>query len=421
MSIVNNFGNKWRFQFNAKKSAVLVYGEDKRERDIGSKNKMYKLGKDKVGERCEYDHVGIKACVLRNNSRVEEKIAKGRRALNAAAGLGIRRNGLSVATCNLIFWTIVIPIATFGCELWTLYENDIHKLNLFQRYAGRRVQRFSQRSPGSSSFFGLGWVRIETLILVKKILFIHSILRMEFNEIIKGVFKARVIAYVKDRISGEVNIYDSPTYDLLNACNRLGMLGLLIDMLSGSIPIGSKTAWSKIVWARAWSLDDTYWRSLCLVHNSNDMLFCTIPESRYLIWWQFADKIPRMQRTSETMAKLLCRASRLKCDDPLLKGTSTSSRMCTNCDLGVVENMYHMIMQCPYTEDVRVSMYKEIEKGAVDFSTRMISNPPSAFAWLVGKTMEDMDIDTICRGLEIAGLHIGIMYRRVINSRKGIG
>ena len=62
-----------------------------------------------------------------------------------------------------------------------------------------------------------------------------------------------------------------------------------------------------------------------------------------------------------------------------------------------------------------------IHKSRINHVYSSYSNPPSAFAWLVGKTMEDMDIDIICRGLEIAGLHIGIMYRRVINSRKGIG
>ena len=36
MKIVNNYGRKWHFHFNAKKSAVLVYGEDPKERKVGS-------------------------------------------------------------------------------------------------------------------------------------------------------------------------------------------------------------------------------------------------------------------------------------------------------------------------------------------------------------------------------------------------
>ena len=155
MTIVNEFGRKWRFQFNAKKSAVLVYGEGKGERALGIKNRMYKLGNDRVTERFEYDHVGIKACILKNNSRVEEKVAKGRRALNAASGLGIRRNGLSISTCNMIFWTIVIPIITFGCELWVLQEDDILKLILSRDMPDAECSA-SRRGPREVAVF-MGW------------------------------------------------------------------------------------------------------------------------------------------------------------------------------------------------------------------------------------------------------------------------
>ena len=31
LNIVNNYGNRWRFHFNAKKSAVLIYGEGKKK------------------------------------------------------------------------------------------------------------------------------------------------------------------------------------------------------------------------------------------------------------------------------------------------------------------------------------------------------------------------------------------------------
>ena len=64
-------------------------------------------------------------------------------------------------TCNLIFWAIAMPIITFGSEIWNISDKDLEKLQNLQRYAGRRVQRFSKCSPSCSSYFGLGWIRIE--------------------------------------------------------------------------------------------------------------------------------------------------------------------------------------------------------------------------------------------------------------------
>ena len=92
---------KWRFNFNTKKSAIMVYGEDRKTATTCAKDRIFKLGKGRVKEKEEYDHVGVKACLfLEGNSRVEDKISKGRRAPNATSGLGIRQNGLNIGTCN---------------------------------------------------------------------------------------------------------------------------------------------------------------------------------------------------------------------------------------------------------------------------------------------------------------------------------
>ena len=67
---------------------------------------------------------------------------------------------------------------TFGCELWNVGDDDGDRLQNFQRYAGRRLQRFPLRSPNCSSYFGLGWVRLDTLVQIKKLLFLLTFMRL---------------------------------------------------------------------------------------------------------------------------------------------------------------------------------------------------------------------------------------------------
>ena len=117
-----------------------------------------------------------------------------------------------------------------------------------------------------------------------------------------------------------------------------------------------------------------------------------------------------MQGTCENMARLICRASSLKSDDPLLKGASSHSRMCTNCDLGVEENVHHMVMQCPYMEDIRYNMYEVIDEYACKFNDRIKGAPTEVFGMLLGKLCSDLDMQDACKGLEIAGRHICTMY-----------
>ena len=84
-------------------------------------------------------------------------------------------------------------------------EKDDELLLAFQRYAGRRVQRFPQRLPNSSSFFGLGWIKLPSYIQVKKLLFILSILKMEPQNTVKKIFELRLTQFSCDMAKSREN------------------------------------------------------------------------------------------------------------------------------------------------------------------------------------------------------------------------
>ena len=400
----------------------MVYGEDKKTHLKASKDRIFKLGQERVKERDEYDHVGVKACLfLENNSRVEEKISKGRRALNATAGLGIRQNGLNIGTCNLIFWVIVIPIITFGCELWQLTDGDLEKLQAFQRFAGCRIQRFPQRSPSSSSYFGLGWLRLETFVYVKKLLFLLTIIRMDDTHRINMVFVNRVRKYLDDIESGVLNKYGSPIFDFMNTCTRFGVLDEVVGMVMGTTNITSKTAWSMKIWERAWKLDDTYWLSTCMMNEDNELLLSTVGRSHYLTWWAISDRWPNLIRMCETLVKIVCKTSRLKSDDFRLKDTTHSQKVCEGCDMATVESIRHLLMQCPSTLVERNIMYDKIRDIYPQFDVRCNEEPGEAILWLLGKHINGVDIDTMYDIWKISGCTIFDIYKSAIKRREGIG
>ena len=106
-----------------------------------------------------YEHVGVVNCIFKFDECVisERPRIKGRRTFNAITGLRIRTNGLTILTCNILVWYIVIPTLTYRCEIWLLSRRDIDDLISFQRYAGRRFQRLPPKSPSDICYFGLGW------------------------------------------------------------------------------------------------------------------------------------------------------------------------------------------------------------------------------------------------------------------------
>ena len=120
-------------------------------------------------EKIEYDHVGVKNCLFNNSTpRTEDRISRGRRAFNAISSIGIKKRGVCMNVCTTVFWAIIMPIVSYGSELWVLQPDEVDLLRKFQRYIGRRCQRFPKRSPNYSTFTPLGWIDIIRFIKVKK-------------------------------------------------------------------------------------------------------------------------------------------------------------------------------------------------------------------------------------------------------------
>ena len=326
-NMVCEYGKKWRFRFNASKSAVLVFGEDKKTNMNNSKYRAFRLGSDGVKEKVTYDHVGVKMRIFSGNvTRVEEKISKGRKTLNASSGLGLRKNGLNMGTCSIIFWQVVVPSVSIGCEVWVMSEKDEELLCSFQSYSGKRVQRFPQRAPNNSSFYGLGWLKLTSYVKVKKLIFVRSILKMDPENVILKIFRLRLNKFCNDIENRRTNPYRSPIFDILNVALVFGVLGTIKEMSDGKIPIVSKYAWSQLIWERAWKLDDANWHASNTVLRENDLLKKTIGNSRYLSWWAISDYDYRLIHMCETMSRILCHTSLLKRDDYRLKGSQMSSR-----------------------------------------------------------------------------------------------
>ena len=67
LNMVYDYSSKWRFFYNPKKSAIMVHGESRSEAKKGAKYRSFRLGSEKVKERLEYDHVGVKNCLFENS------------------------------------------------------------------------------------------------------------------------------------------------------------------------------------------------------------------------------------------------------------------------------------------------------------------------------------------------------------------
>ena len=179
------------------------HGESVSEHKKGKKYRNFVIGAEKVPETEEYDHVGIKNCLFNNYTpRIDDRISKGRRAFHSVSGPGIRKKGVNMTVCSYLYWSIIIPIVTYGSELWVMKKDEIESL---QRYLGRKCQRFPSRSPNYSACAPLGWISIEKVIFVKKMMFFRTILIMEDDTVCKKILLTRTLDYINNTHKCSVN------------------------------------------------------------------------------------------------------------------------------------------------------------------------------------------------------------------------
>ena len=410
MTAVFQHSCTWRYSFNSDKSAILVYGETAKEKKAVSTYRKFKLGKGKVSEKLHYDHVGIKSCVMGDTHfRTAEKIEKAKKVLNMSTNMGIIKGGLNLKTCCLIYWSVVFPTLTFGCEAWVIKPKDVELLQSFQRYAARRLQRLHSRSINSTCTACLGWMDICTVIKAKKLIFVRSIACMNEFAPIKAIFEGRLNEFDED----DTNQYDSPIKQILKISLEFRVTNEIRNMFNGNLM--SKPGWKKLVWDRAWSIEYDTWNGKVTNDKHFDLIRRASNGPGYSIWWSIADCLQHKMKQCEAMVKLITHTSLLKSDDGRLRRLPFGSKMCNLCELGIIEDANHMIMQCHSHEPHRINMNNEIN-AIYNLEVGMLT-----LEVMLGRYLEGKDFDEMVPLWLISSYYIYMMYKDTLASRTGIG
>ena len=361
-----------------------------------------------------YDHVGIKNCLFGDfTERVEERISKGRRCFNALCSIVIKRSGITMSTCATLFWTLIIPVTTYGGELWSL---KIELLRKFQRQVGRRCQRFPDRSPNYSAYAPLGWLSIDRFIQVKKLLFVRTMTILDDNVVCKKILIIGTNKFINDVEKSRMNANNSPVFDILKVAESVGILRECLNMILNG-HIYPKEEWRRIVWSAIWKCEDEDYLLIYKNPKPDTLLFKIVENAYYLVWWYISDKMPGKIRMCEILASIVCDTSLLKDTDYRIKNKPFGFKMCHRCELGILENARHLILQCPFYEIERANMFNEIESVNDTWREKISNQGYDILHVLLGMQPENTTFDEMLQIWLTAGGHISKMYQSATTGR----
>ena len=125
----------------------------------------------------------------------------------------------------------------------------------------------------------------------------------------------------------------------------------------------------------------------------------------FLIWWFLLDIFLPIDNDCEIMAMLSC--------DYRLKGKSFSDTVCTECVLGIREDLTDLVMQCPANEDLKSEMFDVIKGTEDEHIERIMSEHNDILPFPMGKHPAEVPFESITSSRSISK-----MYRQLISKRE---
>ena len=112
-----------------------------------------------------------------------------------------------------------------------------------------------------------------------------------------------------------------------------------------------------MVWARAWSIENSDWNFRTTFFNVTKHLNVIQEGVQTIIWWQMGDMAYDLMKCFETMVKLVTRASRLKSDNYQFRNDPINRHYCDLCQAHALDDVEHIIHALT---EIRNEMFTEL-------------------------------------------------------------
>ena len=327
IKIIYNYYYKYRLELHVIKSCVIVFGK---LRAVLNKFIDIKFGTSSIPQKKAVVHLGIQQDATQSTiSRTRDVCAKARNAFYAMSDIGVYTGGLNAELSISLYKKVVLPIVTYGCEIWNnLKHDDKHELNKLQHHIVKKVQGFNQyvRSDMCESMVGL--YRIDAEIDRRKLLFLRRLCSLASNAVALQILLYKLFLYqdTRTKISGFV----------LDICQILRKYNLecYLNTYIQTLVFPTKSQWKRIVSESVSSYEQSQWN--IRVSSDNDF-------ERFKIIHTEMRVAGIYRITCVTDKNLIAHVARLWVMKPSIL------RPCHLCNRVVRDILKHLVCDCDYT------------------------------------------------------------------------
>ena len=167
------YSQKWRFTFNNKKCATLVYGKQ-------DEKCAFKLGNDPIDVCEQYNHLGIMNKVKCNFDKksATNNVNSMKFAFFSTLGCSTYKTNLSMATLSKLYKSVALPKLITGSEVRFICDREIAVYELAHRNIAKCIQQLPKHCADAVALAALGWLHIESYVDKCKLMFFMATIEL---------------------------------------------------------------------------------------------------------------------------------------------------------------------------------------------------------------------------------------------------
>ena len=336
--VAYKYSLKWRFEFNPSKCAVLVFGR-------GAKtNTVIKLGKSKVKLADNETHLGV--CLASNqaaeNEHIKDRITTCKSICYGILSIGSYQVPTSPVTASKLYNDVCIPKLCYGVEIMTVGSESLSTMEVFHNTSAKIFQGLPLQCANPGSLGSIGWLSLESVIDLSRLVFMWKVLAMPISCIYKRIMIRRII-YLIDKGQGT-----GPTWNMVKTYIKYG----IFYMLRESVETGTYMDYSEFKKQAKRIVSDLDFRRhkiTCTLYKSLAGMESNYKDKQHPVGW-----IYHMHRAPECSKKCRC-IIRL-----LLNVHRLGKNMCPLCTMFKNDRIEHILFECSSEAIVRTALWNKV-------------------------------------------------------------
>jgi hypothetical protein len=334
----------WRYDFNARKSLAICFGKDE------AVNQRLHLGDEEIPVSAATCHMGVPLCPTKPQLKNElvKRCEKVKRETRVMMSMGSALQPVPPSVGSKMYRSVCLPKLVYGLEACSMDTACINELEKANRCCAKAIQGLPPQTPNPVATATRGWLSVEGMIHLAKMVLLYRWLSMPGMNIFKrtAIMRLTQCIYSNGNQATGSPLCESFYYSFYLYI-KYGMEHHIKNVLDRGMKLPLTTL-KRVLREAVQTEDWVRWEASRRMYPSLSVFRLCFEEIELCVWWRVSYCLPHLTKATVTIVRLMCGQHCLASNH----GTGGSS-LCAHCESYEVESVSHLLFTCNAWAPVR--------------------------------------------------------------------